>query len=53
MTPADAKSKIADIRANKDHAFHRGDPDAVQQMLSLQGLATGNASVKPFSAVGS
>ena len=40
MTPADAKSKISEIRENKDHPFHRGDNDAIEQMINLQRMAS-------------
>ena len=52
MTPADAKARIAEIRANKEHAYHRGDQEAMEQMLTLQRMSTGSGSVTPFSSTG-
>lgn len=44
MSPAEAKEKIDEIYANKGHAFHKGDKDAMKQMLELVGLANPEAS---------
>lgn len=35
MTPAEAKEKIAEIYANPDHPFKKGDKDAMAQMIKL------------------
>lgn len=35
MSPSEAKEKIAEMYANKDHAFHRGDKDAMKRMIEL------------------
>ena len=44
MTPQEAKEKIDEIYANKDHAFHKGDPAAMKRMIELVTAANPNAS---------
>lgn len=45
MTPQEAKEKIEEIYANKEHAFHKGDKAAMARMLELVAAANPKASV--------
>ena len=44
MTPAEAKEKIAEIYANRDHDFHKGKPDAMKRMIELVAISSPDAS---------
>lgn len=43
MGPDDAKRRIAEIRGDKSHPYHKGDKDAVAEMQALYEAAVGNA----------
>lgn len=43
MGPDDAKRRIAEIRADKSHPFHKGDKDAVAEMQQLYETSIGSA----------
>ena len=44
MTPIEAKEKIAEIMANREHPYWKADPDALKRMVELQGYANPTAS---------
>ena len=43
MGPEDAKRRIAEIRADRTHPFHKGDKDAVAEMQALYETSVGGA----------
>jgi hypothetical protein len=43
LGPEDAKRRKAEIFADRSHPYHKGDKDAVDEMLSLNQIITGNA----------
>ena len=50
LTPADAKAKMAEIRANPASPFNNGDRDAIDAMVKLQRQATGGDPITTFSS---
>jgi hypothetical protein len=43
MGPDDARRKIAEIRADRTHPYHRGDRDALAEMQALYEVVSGTA----------
>lgn len=43
MGPADARRRIDEIRADKNHPYHKGDKEAVAEMQALYEAVTGTA----------
>lgn len=44
LGPEDAKRRIAEIRADKSHPYHKGDKDALAEVQALYEVVTGHAT---------